>query len=365
MLLSRVCEPGDVDACRLVREHSAAALVERLRSGVDSPSKAQDWAVRLPATDLDALLRAAEHEGARYLIPEDPGWPPQLDDLQLLENETGDRRAGGPFGLWIRGVGDLAMLTKSAVSVVGARAATAYGEHVAGDLAIGSAERGLTVVSGGAYGIDAAAHRGALAADRPTIAVLAGGIDRLYPQGNKNLLGRITERGAIVTEAAPGCVPTKSRFLVRNRLIAALSLGTLVVEAALRSGSLNTARWARDLGRYVMGVPGPVTARSSAGVNQLLRQPEAVLVTDAEEVVEQLSPIGEGLAATKRGPVHVRDQLDTRSALLLDAVPRFAGATTLSIAGAAGLAHADVVSRLDELRELGLVAVQDGKWRLA
>ncbi len=365
ILLSRVCEPGDADACRLVREHSAAALVERLSSGQIPSEKARDWAERVPSTDVDALLRAAEHEGARYVLPGDSEWPACLDDLQLFENEVGERRASAPFGLWIRGRGDLSALSAQAVSIVGARAATAYGAHVAGDLAIETAERSFTVVSGGAYGIDAAAHRGALAADRPTVAVLAGGIDRLYPQGNKDLLRRITERGVVVTEAAPACTPTKSRFLVRNRLIAALSLGTVVVEAALRSGSLNTARWARDLSRHVMGVPGPVTSRLSAGVHQLLRQPEAVLVTDASEVVEQLSPVGTGLAAAKRGPVHVQDGLDLRSLQLLDAVPKFSGATTASIAGVAGLRHDDVVGRLDELRCLGLVIVEEGRWRLS
>ncbi len=363
--LSRVCEPGDPDACRLVREHSAADLVERLSSGQIASDKARDWAERVPSTDVDALLRAAEHADARYVLPGDTEWPAPLDDLQFLEHETGERRASAPFGLWVRGRGDLSALSTQAVSIVGARAATAYGEHVAGDLAIETSERGFTVVSGGAFGIDAAAHRGALAADRPTIAVLAGGIDRLYPQGNKDLLRRMTGAGVVITEAAPGCVPTKSRFLVRNRLIAALSLGTVVVEAALRSGSLNTARWARDLSRHVMGVPGPVTSRLSAGVHQLLRQPEVVLVTDASEVVEQLSPVGLGLAAVKRGPVHLQDTLDLRSLQLLDAVPKFSGASTVSIAGVAGLRHDDVVSRLADLRSLGLVVVEGGRWRLS
>lgn len=365
ILLSRICEPGDADACRLVREHSATALVERLTCQEPPSAKARDWAERLPTADVDVMLRAADNEDARYIVPGDPDWPAQLSVLELLEDETGERRAGAPFGLWVRGHGNLSSLSAQAVSVVGARAATAYGEHVAGDLAIGSAQRGFTVVSGGAYGIDVAAHRGALAANRPTIAILAGGIDRMYPQGNKDVLRRITELGVVITEAAPGCVPTKSRFLVRNRLIAALSLGTVVVEAALRSGSLNTARWARDLNRHVMGVPGPVTSRLSAGVHQLLRQPEAVLVTDAGEVIEQLSPAGAGLAAAKSGPVHVQDQLDLRSAQVLEAVPKFSGATTRSIAGVAGLAHADVLVRLSELRDLGLVIVERDRWRLS
>ena len=365
ILLSWICEPGDADACRLVREHSATALVERLCSEEVPSKKAQGWSMRVPTADVDGLMRAAERVGAHYVLPGDHGWPTQLADLQALEHEAGERRAGEPFGLWVRGGGDLSALSTSAVSMVGARAATAYGEHVAGDLAIETAQRGFTIVSGGAYGIDAAAHRGALAADRPTIAVLAGGIDQLYPQGNKSLLKRIAEAGALITEAAPGCNATKSRFLVRNRLIAALSMGTLVVEAALRSGSLNTARWARDLNRHVMGVPGPVTSRSSAGVNQLLRQPEVALVTDADEVVEHLSPVGVGLAAVKRGPVYARDRLDAWSTRLLDAIPRGQGATSQSLAVAAGLAHPEVLSRLDELASLGLVVAAADRWQLS
>jgi DNA processing protein len=365
MMLSAVCEPGDVDACRLVREHSASALLARLRSNATGASKVRDWAERLPIVDFDAAVGAAERAAARYLMPGDPEWPERLDDLQLLEDEPGERRGGAPFGLWVRGAGDLGALCEPAVSIVGARAATEYGERAAGDVAFAAAEGGYTVVSGGAYGIDAAAHRGALAADSPTVAVLAGGIDRLYPAGNYQLLRRITETGVVVSEAAPGCAPSKSRFLVRNRLIAASGSGTVVVEAALRSGSLNTARWARDLGRHVMGVPGPVTSKLSAGVHELLRQPETVLVTDGAEVIEQLSPVGTGLAPAKRGPVLALDGLDRRSKQLLDAVPKATPASSQSIAAVAGLQHVDVARRLLELGRIGLVVTEQGRWRLS
>lgn len=365
MILSGVCEPGDTDACRLVREHSAGSLLARLRSNPSGAPKVRDWAERLPLVDLDAALRAAEHAAARYLIPGDPEWPAGLDDLQQLEDETGDRRGGAPFGLWVRGAGDLGALCKQAVSIVGARAATAYGERAAGDVAFSAARAGYTVVSGGAYGIDAAAHRGALAAECPTISILAGGIDRPYPAGNYQLLCRIIELGAVVSEAAPGCAPSKSRFLVRNRLIAGSSSGTVVVEAALRSGSLNTARWARDIGRHVMGVPGPITSKLSAGVHELLRQPETVLVTDGAEVIEQLSPVGTGLAAVKTGPVLALDQLDVRSKQLLDAVPKRMAASSRSIAAVAGLEHLDVAQRLPALARIGLVVTEQGRWRLS
>jgi DNA processing protein len=365
MVLSRLCEPGDVDACRLVREHSASALLDRLRAGRLGARKAQDWAERLPVVDLDASLHAAEQAAARYVVPGDDDWPARLDELEILESEAGERRGGAPFGLWVRGTGDLAALSPLAVAIVGARASTAYGERAAGDLAYGMADAGYTVVSGGAYGIDAAAHRGALAAGKPTVAILAGGIDRLYPSGLRDLLRRIMDDGAVISEAAPGCVPTKSRFLVRNRLIAATGSGTVVVEAALRSGSLNTARWARDLGRHVMGVPGSITSRLSAGVHELLRQPETILVTDAAEVMEQLSPVGTGLAERKAGPVRARDQLDARSKQLLDALPRCTSATSRSIAATAGLHHGDVAARLPDLEKAGFVVTASGRWRLA
>jgi DNA processing protein len=260
MLLSQVAEPGDPDACRLVRDHSAADLLSRLRRGGIESGKVAGWSQRVSRADGDAIGAAAAAVGARFVCPGDDEWPLGLDDLAQLEGESGERRGGAPFGLWLRGNGSLASLSRRCVAVVGSRAATAYGEHVATTIAFDAAGQGFTTVSGGAYGIDAAVHRATLAGQSATIAILAGGIDRLYPAGNIRMLEHVTERGLLVSEAAPGSTPTKSRFLVRNRLIAALSQGTLVVEAALRSGALNTARWAMDLGRAVMGVPGPVTS---------------------------------------------------------------------------------------------------------
>ncbi len=365
IVMSRISEPGDPDACRLVREHSAVALVARLRRGHQGDSKLADWAERTAAADADVLLERAGAVGARFICPGDVEWPHRLDDLEAIERNCGERRGGSPYGLWVRGEGSLAALAERSVAIVGARSSTAYGEHVSGDLAMECSERGYTVVSGGAYGIDASAHRGALAADIPTVAVLAGGIDRLYPSGNIPLLERVQRSGLVVAEAAPGCAPSKSRFLVRNRLIAALTLGTVVVEAALRSGSLNTARWALDLNRWVMGVPGPVTSRLSAGVNELLRQPETTLVTDAAEIVEQLAPVGSSLAERKSGQVSVSDQLDPRSRRVLDAVPVSCMAPTHAIARTAGLQRDDVAVRLVGLQTIGLVLGSEEGWQLA
>lgn len=363
MQMSRVAEPGDLDACQLVRTFSAVAVLQRLRAANLSQPKARAWAARLADANPDQMARAAERVSARFLVPGDPEWPPALADLRCVETASGDRRAGEPFGLWVRGPGDLGALAGAAVAVVGARASTDYGDHVSGSLAAGCAARGWGIVSGGAYGIDAAAHRGALAAAGVTFAVLASGIDRLYPAGHDGLLEEVASTGLLVSEAAPGCSPSRARFLVRNRLIAALSRGTVVVEAALRSGSLNTARWARDLARPLMGVPGPVTSMMSAGVHELLRQPEAVLVTDADEVVELVAAIGSAPAPVKRGPASGWDAVDEESRRLLDAVPLVAPAPVASVATLAGLAPSESLGRLAELAERGLVIRVGGGWR--
>jgi DNA processing protein len=366
MAMSWVAEPGDPDAARLVREFGAVELLARLTASVPDGGRVQGWRQRVEALDLNRLLASADSVQARYICPGDDEWPASLGDLEQLENGVGDRRASVPVGLWVRGDREVAATTARAVSFVGARASTAYGEHVAGDLAATCSVRGFTVVSGGAYGIDAAAHRGALACAGPTVAVLAGGIDRLYPAGNTSMLRTVVREGLVLSEAAPGCTPSRSRFLVRNRLIAALGLGTVVVEAALRSGALSTARWARDLGRHVMGVPGPVTSTTSAGVHELLRQPETMLVTDAGEVIEQVSPIGTGLAPDKVGERHPRDDLTVEARLVLDAVPKHVFAPVTSIAVVAGVATEEAAAQLEGLRTRALVegdAVVG--WRLA
>jgi DNA processing protein len=366
VLLSRVVEPGDPDACRLVAEFSAGELLDRVRqwAGGDS-AKLGDWRERLAAADHGDLMGAAEAVGARYICPGDDEWPTTLGDLARCRAATGDRRGGAPFGLWVRGDGDLAALSASSIGIVGSRASSAYGDRMAGQLAFDCAGRGVIAISGGAYGIDAAAHRGALSRERPTVAVLAGGIDRLYPSGNSALLRRIAGDGVVVAEAAPGAAARKSRFLVRNRLIAALTQGTVVVEAAWRSGSLNTARWAGDLGRAVMGVPGPVTSTTSGGVHELLRQPGTLLVTDAAEVIEHISAIGSNLAPRKQGPRQARDDLTARARRLLDAMPKLTPATTASLASASGIASAHIAGLLDELTAARLVVTSPAGWRLA
>jgi DNA processing protein len=248
------------------------------------------------------------------------------------------------------------------VALVGARACTEYGAHMAATLGAGLAEHGWVVVSGGAYGVDGAAHRGALAAGGATVAVLACGVDRPYPRGHTELINRIAEQGLVVGELPPGEHPTAGRFVVRNRVIAALTRGTVVVEAAHRSGSLVTARAAQRLGRHTMGVPGPATSGLSAGVHELLRG-DAVLVTDPAEVVELVGDIGQ-LAPERRGPVLPRDLLEAAARRVLAALPGRGTASAAAVARGAQTSQEDAVARLYELRSLGYVERHGDGWKL-
>ncbi|MFF9627053.1 DNA-processing protein DprA [Streptomyces griseosporeus] len=357
VFLTRVVEPGDETGGRWVRELGVREVVRRLRGqGAALPGvSGQRWdgllarAARAePRRDLDVARRA----GVRFVGPGDPEWPGQLDDL-------GDAR---PFGLWVRGRPSLRMWALRSVAVVGARACTEYGAHMAATLAAGLAERGWVVVSGGAYGIDGAAHRGALGAGGATVAVLACGVDRPYPRGHTELINRIAEQGLVIGELPPGDHPTPSRFVLRNRVIAALTAGTVVVEAAHRSGSLVTARAAQRLGRHTMGVPGPATSGRSAGVHELLRG-EAVLVTDAAEVVELVGDMGE-LAPARRGPVLPRDLLEPGARRVLAALPGRGAAAAEEIARGAQTTPEDAIAKLYELRALGYVERLGDGWKL-
>ncbi|MEZ3181358.1 DNA-processing protein DprA [Streptomyces pimonensis] len=357
VLLTRVIEPGDETGGRWVRELGVDAVARRLREGGDPlpGASGKRWAgllARAERAEPRRDLAAARDAGVRFVGPGTPQWPGQLDDL-------GDAR---PLGLWVRGGADLRMWALRSVAVVGARACTEYGAHMAATLSAGLAERGWIVVSGGAYGVDGAAHRGALGAGGATIAVLACGVDRPYPRGHTGLIDRIAEQGLVIGELPPGDHPTPSRFVLRNRVIAALTRGTVVVEAAHRSGSLATARAARRLGRHTMGVPGPATSGLSAGVHELLRQ-DAVLVTDADEIVELVGDMGE-LAPERRGPVLPRDLLDPAGQQVLAALPGCGTARPEEVALAAQTTPDDAVAKLYELRALGHVERHGDGWKL-
>ncbi|MGZ4617683.1 MAG: DNA-processing protein DprA, partial [Frankiaceae bacterium] len=349
--LTRLAEPGDRAVRRCVLAEGPVAAYERLRAQrPDLPDPASD-------------LRRMDALGGRFLCPGDDEWPAQLADLERAWKTGPDGWAGEPFGLWVRGPARLSSAAHLSVAVVGSRSATAYGVAVAGRLAADLADRGWWVVSGAAVGIDTAAHEAALDCER-TFAVLANGVDVAYPPENARMLRRISSCGLLVSEVPCGVTPRRPRFLVRNRLLAALSLGTVVVEAGLRSGALNTARHAAGLGRPVLGVPGPVTSVLSAGVHQLLReQPQARLVTREAEIIEEVGRIGE-LADPLPGPGSPRDGLSAVLLAVLDAVPARRWALAATIAESARLEAPTVRSVLVALERHGLVEASAGTYRL-
>ncbi|MEU9208445.1 DNA-processing protein DprA [Streptomyces sp. NPDC048415] len=355
--LAGVIEPGDEVGGRWLREFGAVEVARRLTEGGEplpgvSGTRWEGLRGRAGRVRPEQDLARARAAGVRYICPGEPEWPAQLDDL-------GDAR---PTGLWVRGRPSLRIWALRSVAVVGARACTEYGAHMAATLGAGLAERGWVVVSGGAYGVDGAAHRGALGAGGATVAVLACGVDRPYPRGHTELITRIAEQGLVVGELPPGDHPTPSRFILRNRVIAALTRGTVVVEAAYRSGALVTARAAHRLGRFTMGVPGPATSGLSAGVHELLRG-EAVLVSDAAEIAELVGDMGE-LAPDRRGPVLPRDLLEPGAGRVLAALPARAPAAAEEVARGAGTTVDDAVGRLYELRALGFVERHGDGWKL-
>ncbi|WP_239310474.1 MULTISPECIES: DNA-processing protein DprA [unclassified Frankia] len=360
-----------VDGERLARVALARAVgsdkpeisIEVARRG--AASVWADLRLRHPAVDPVRDLRLLDNLGGRLLCPGDEEWPSVLSVLRDMRAADARTEPGEPLALWVYGNGDLGQLCERAVAVVGARAATPYGTTVTADLASGLSERGWTVVSGAAFGIDAAAHRGALAAGGPTIAVLAGGVDIAYPRAHTELLTRIRDNGLLLSEASPGSPPYRGRFLTRNRIIAALARGTVLVEAGHRSGALNTARHARRLGRVVMAVPGPVTSALSVGCHRLLRthREQTVLVTDAAEVCEEIGAVGE-LAGYPPVPAGVRDGLPELVRRLLDVMPARGSVGGAVLAERVGERPETVQALMGPLVVEGLVEQRGGGYRL-
>jgi DNA processing protein len=356
-VLLRVSEPATA-LVHHVRRHGPEATVADIRAG--APIAGVDVAA-LQARLADGAgqrdLDQAATVGARLLCPGDDEWPVLLDDLARVDADC--------LGLWVRGPLDLAHVSSRAVAVVGTRTPTPYGEHVAAELGAGLADRGWTVVSGLAYGVDGAAHRAALAAGGATIGVLACGVDVPYPHGHRALHDRIGREGLLVSEHPPGAAPQRHRFLVRNRIIAALSLGTTMVEAAVRSGARSTLNHARDLLRHTMVVPGPITSAMSAGCHVALREiPGAVLVTRVEEIVEQCGHLGE-LADPLLGEQRPRDRLGPVVRRVFDAVPVRQPARVERIAVTAGVTAQTAEPALAALRALNLVEHTGSGWRMS
>ncbi|GAA1847870.1 DNA-processing protein DprA [Microbacterium koreense] len=352
---SCLTEPGDGVAGALVAALGASvALHHAVMSATsrtapvssDVASGVRRWMPRLEPRSIDDAITCAARAGVSLVVPDDAAWPRRIDDLG----------AHAPIALWVRGRRDVLAHAGAAVAMVGARAATSYGERVAVDLAGELASGGLPIVSGAAYGIDGAAHRAALHAGGGTIAVVAGGADRPYPAGHADLLDRIAESGAIVAESPCGTTPTKWRFLQRNRLIAALTDATVVVQAGWRSGSLNTAGHAAALGRGVGAVPGPITSAASAGCHRLLREFDATCITSADDVRELIgaAPMPtQALTGRTDDTTRVRDALSAR-----------AWRDTTTIATACGMDPARVAAILALMHLEGSAERDVAGWRL-
>jgi DNA processing protein len=316
------------------------------------------WLPRLPSAVALTSLRQAARIGARLLTPHSPGWPTGIDDLGLH----------APVALWCRGSDDALIALSASIALVGARAATGYGEHVTMEASAGLVDRGYAIVSGAAYGIDGMAHRAALASHGHTVAFLAGGVDRFYPSGHDALLSRIVEAGAVLSEMPCGEPPTKWRFLQRNRLIAASSNATVVMEAGWRSGSLNTAGHAAALGRPLGAVPGPVTSAASAGCHRLIREFDAVCVTTADEMAE-LAPIGAasgpfiaGSTPTLFDTAAVPSDVPAPVRRVLDALSSRSPRPVDDVAARAGLSVSEVTSVLGVLELDGRAVERERGW---
>ncbi|KZE90375.1 hypothetical protein AVP42_03020 [Agromyces sp. NDB4Y10] len=329
-------------------EHGAAVSVHEVTAGL------QRWRPRRDHAAFARGLAQAARVGARLVLPADPEWPDGVDDLGVH----------APLTLWLRG--DVASLTRRpSIALVGARAATGYGEHVAVEAAAGLVDRGFCIVSGGAYGIDGTAHRSALASGGTTVAFLAGGVDRFYPVGHEALLARIAETGAVVSEMPCGAAPTRWRFLQRNRLIAAAAQATVVLEAGMRSGSLNTAGHAAALGRPLGAMPGPVTSPASAGCHRLLREFDAVCVTDAAQMAELVGAVGSPDAAgPEAGSTAPRaiELLTSDERRVLDALGVRRARTVTELATRSGLGTGAVLGALGALDATGLARRVDDGW---
>ena len=386
--LVRVCEPpsaalaafvGKVGPVRAWRDVLSRRAPRAVLSA--TAARTQNVAVEVLIDRARADLLAAASVGARLIGSSDPAWPGEAVESFQGALARGVRGAGPPVALYVRGW-PLTGLPMNGLTIVGSRASSAYGQRVAGEMAYELAQRGMTIISGAAFGIDTAAHRAALHAARAapprggeldarpsTVAVLACGIDRAYPEANRALLTAIGEQGAVVSEYPPGTTPARHRFLVRNRLIAAFGAGTVVVEAGRRSGTLSTAAAAEQLGRLVMAVPGPVTSAMSVGCHLLLADRFAQLVTSADDVLAALGRLPRPPGAVAQDPLpgtdprHPTDGLDPDTARVYDAFPVREACTVDELAVEAGMAASVVMGALAVLELHGLAGREGIVWR--
>ena len=375
--LLRVCEPPSAAAVAVFVDRVGAVQAWRgvltghaPRSVLSATAaRMQDVSAAEAVRRADADLAAAAAVGARLIGPGDAGWPAAAFAAFDGAQARGVRGSCSPLALYVRG-GSLAGLPGDGVTIVGSRASSAYGQRVAADMAHSLVSAGVTVVSGAAFGIDTAAHRGALQpggdAEPPTVAVLACGIDRAYPEANRALLDAIGAIGAVVSEYPPGTTPARHRFLVRNRIIAALGAGTVVVEAGRRSGTLSTAAAADQLGRVVMAVPGPVTSAMSVGCHLLLADRFAQLVTGPTDV---LAALGRAPDEDRQPPLpgtdprHPTDGLDADTARVYEALPGRGTVMAADVIAESGLLGPRVLAALAILELHGLAGRDGPRWR--
>lgn len=376
--LNRVVEGPSYEVQRLLAEgKSVGELVHGIKTRAS-------WLGKLgPATetrwDWDRAqedLYIAREMGARLVTPESREWPRQEFDQAFGFAASGlsehirsyQEDAFPPHGLWVRGE-DLSTVIAQSVAVVGTRAISRYGHDATRMIVKDLASAQWTVVSGGALGVDTVAHQTALEIGAPTVAVQACGIDQVYPARNKNLFSDIAQRpgrGCIVTEYPPEMPPHRHRFLTRNRLVAALTKGTVVVEAGWRSGALNTLSWAEGLGKVPMAVPGPITTNGSLGCNARLKEPTTQLVTSGEDVRELLSPVGDVDAQAQleiqfdASPIQKLTRNELR---VFDAMELEEGKTAEDIATSAGLTLALTIHILVALQNIGLVHRAGVRWQ--
>lgn len=369
---SVICEPGDGFAGYLVsslgasgaldaqiNELSSKQLKEKLcyleGSSVDLDSfgvfertlaeARERWRPRLNLERVRTALYKINKLGGFVTTPSDSDWPQQLGSL---EKHT-------PFALWVRGSSSALGKLNRSISIVGSRGATSYGEFAADSMVSALVPKGFSIVSGGAYGIDGIAHRSTLALRGNTVAVMAGGLDRFYPSGNSDLLKRITQTGAVISEVPPGTAPSKWRFLQRNRLISALGQSTLVVEANWRSGALNTVSHSERLERPVYAVPGPITSPKSAGTNRLIAEGRAQLVIDGQDLLERLGD-------SNRIIHHLElDGLGAIEKRVLDAIG-FDALEIAEICSSAGLTRDEARFGLSSLEIEGLILRRANTW---
>ncbi|MDO5499603.1 MAG: DNA-processing protein DprA [Propionibacteriaceae bacterium] len=356
MALACVTEPGDKALCDLVTAEGAEAVWASLTG----ERRSTRWGRRLGSVRLARVMVEMRQRRLRFVVPGDEEWPGQLDDLAHVE-QGGIQ--GQPLGLWVQGPGHLAEWSAGSVAVVGTRTSTRYGEAVAAELGADLAASGRTVVSGGAYGIDISAHRGALAVRGRTISVLASGLDEPYPRGNSRVFQEVSTSGLLVSELPPLERPTRTRFLGRNRVIAGLAVAAVMVEAKVRSGAANTLAWAEGLSRTRMAVPGPVTSAASEGPHEQIRT-EAKLVTDAAQVCAELARVGQDMLPIPLGPMRPVDQLTPVQREVFEAVPGRGGLTPEAVAGRCGHGLLTVLGALEELEAAGLVLHGPRGWRL-